>query len=210
MTPKNEAQAQLEYLLKGQQEIIQRLETLERYIETLKSPRLLDSSTEVPARDPITQAILDRSQEIRTRRWKKMFGGFNCDDFQQYEVLPACEILFPQRGIKIRQTLQNMKYKKEDLYLTIGLMLSNDSQIIIVFTRETIQTDHIDDLIEDLSDFRRCCPEYQRQQLYGAVAGMNIEDGADEYAYRQGLFLLAKVGETVAILNGADFEPKSW
>lgn len=210
MTPKNEAQAQLEYLLKGQQEIIQRLETLERYIETLKSPRLLDSSTEVPARDPITQAILDRSQEIRTRRWKKMFGGFNCDDFQQYEVLPACEILFPQRGIKIRQTLQNMKYKKEDLYLTIGLMLSNDSQIIIVFTRETIQTDHIDDLIEDLSDFRRCCPEYQRQQLYGAVAGMNIEDGADEYAYRQGLFLLAKVGETVAILNGADFKPKSW
>jgi len=68
----------------------------------------------------------------------------------------------------------------------------------------------IDDLIEDLSDFRSCCPEYQHQQLYGAVAGANIEDEANEYAYQQGLFALGKVGETVAILNSAAFKPKSW
>ena len=64
--------------------------------------------------------------------------------------------------------------------------------------------------IENLTCFRRFFPQYQHKQLYGAIAGINIEDGADEYAYRQGLFVLAKIGETVTILNGADFEPKSW
>ena len=53
-------------------------------------------------------------------------------------------------------------------------------------------------------------PEYAQKQLYGAVAGIEIEEGADRYAYRQGLFVLAQAGETVSILNNPDFEPKNW
>ncbi|MFM6660361.1 MAG: DUF3782 domain-containing protein, partial [Microcystis panniformis] len=53
-------------------------------------------------------------------------------------------------------------------------------------------------------------PEYNHKQLYGAVAGIEIEEGADKYAYRQGLFVLAQRGENVAILNDTDFQPKTW
>ena len=53
-------------------------------------------------------------------------------------------------------------------------------------------------------------PEYNDKQLYGAVAGIEIEQGADKYAYRQGLFVLAQSGETVTILNDARFQPKVW
>ncbi|MEA5533796.1 DUF3782 domain-containing protein, partial [Crocosphaera sp. XPORK-15E] len=44
----------------------------------------------------------------------------------------------------------------------------------------------------------------------GAVAGIEIEEGADKYAYRQGLFVLAQAGENVAILNSYEFQPKVW
>ncbi|MFM7576626.1 MAG: DUF3782 domain-containing protein, partial [Microcystaceae cyanobacterium] len=44
----------------------------------------------------------------------------------------------------------------------------------------------------------------------GAVAGIEIEEGADKYAYRQGLFVLAQAGEAVTILNSLDFRPKCW
>ncbi len=47
-------------------------------------------------------------------------------------------------------------------------------------------------------------------QLYGTVAGIGIEAGADRYAYRQGLFVLAQSGETVAILNDEEFQPRAW
>jgi hypothetical protein len=41
-------------------------------------------------------------------------------------------------------------------------------------------------------------------------AGMVVTDEVAHYAYNQGLFVLAQSGENVAILNGADFQPKTW
>jgi hypothetical protein len=42
------------------------------------------------------------------------------------------------------------------------------------------------------------------------VAGIIIDEGADRYAYRQGLFVLAQSGETIALLNNDEFQPKAW
>jgi hypothetical protein len=64
--------------------------------------------------------------------------------------------------------------------------------------------------MNDLKQFRQFFPEYSQKQLYGAVAGIEIEEGANKYAYRQGLFVLAQAGEAVSILNNPDFEPKNW
>jgi len=44
----------------------------------------------------------------------------------------------------------------------------------------------------------------------GRWRGCGFEDGADRYAYRQGLFVLAQNGDTVKILNDAQFQPKAW
>ena len=68
----------------------------------------------------------------------------------------------------------------------------------------------IREFAENLAKFRQFFPEYAHKQLYGAVAGIEIEEGADRYAHRQGLFVLAQSGETVAILNALDFQPKNW
>jgi hypothetical protein len=55
-----------------------------------------------------------------------------------------------------------------------------------------------------------CALPICQKQLYGAVAAIEIEEGADKYAYRQGLFVLAQAGEAIAILNNLDFQPKCW
>ncbi|RMD72966.1 MAG: DUF3782 domain-containing protein, partial [Cyanobacteria bacterium J149] len=59
-------------------------------------------------------------------------------------------------------------------------------------------------------EFKEFFPEYSQKQVYGAVAGIEIEEGADKYAYRQGLFVLTQSGENVVIVNGAEFQPKTW
>jgi hypothetical protein len=38
----------------------------------------------------------------------------------------------------------------------------------------------------------------------------SIEEGADKYAYLQGLFVLAQAGEAVSILNDDGFQPRNW
>ena len=76
--------------------------------------------------------------------------------------------------------------------------------------KSSLGVNDINELIENLTEFRTFFPEYSQKQLYGAVAGSEIEEGADKYAYRQGLFVLAQAGETVSILNNPDFEPRNW
>jgi hypothetical protein len=210
MTSQNDIQAQIESILKTQQEIIQRLEKIE---QRLNPPELSGSTfptTEILPPDPIIQAILDRNEEARARRWKKIFGDFDRNSFIDFEVLPACEILFPKRGIEVRQSWQNLFREQGDLYLSVNLFLSNDSQMVVITAHKTIQNDYIDELIKNLTCFRSFFPQYHHKQLYGAVAGIEIDDGAEEYAYHQGLFVLAQSGETVAILNGEQFQPKNW
>ena len=47
-------------------------------------------------------------------------------------------------------------------------------------------------------------------QLYGAVAGIGIESGADRYAYRQGLFVMTQSDDDIILLNDSNFQPKVW
>ncbi len=47
-------------------------------------------------------------------------------------------------------------------------------------------------------------------KLLGAVAGMSIEQEADTYAVRQGLYVLAQSGDNVTLLNPPDFSPKEF
>ena len=48
------------------------------------------------------------------------------------------------------------------------------------------------------------------KKVIGAVAGIVIDESADKYAYRKGLFVIGQTGETVKILNDEKFEPKVW
>jgi hypothetical protein len=80
----------------------------------------------------------------------------------------------------------------------------------MVEVKSSLRVDDVKELLEDLRRFRHFFPEYADHQLHGAVAGMRIEEGADRFAYRQGLFVLAQTGDSMRILNDAAFEPKSW
>lgn len=130
--------------------------------------------------------------------------------FVENMVAPACETLFVDRGIPVHQVSQRVKKRKENQTLEIDVLVSNENHVLVVEVKSSLSVNDVKELIADLQKFREFFPEYHQNQLYGAVAGIEIEEGADKYAYRQGLFVLAQSGESVAILNGADFQPKTW
>lgn len=130
--------------------------------------------------------------------------------FVENMVAPACETLFLNRGIPVHQVSQRVKKRLDDKILEIDVLIINEHHVLVVEVKSSLRVDDVKELIKDLKEFRQFFPEYSQKQLYGAVAGIEIEEGADKYAYRQGLFVLAQSGESVSILNGADFQPKTW
>ena len=129
--------------------------------------------------------------------------------FVENMVAPACETLFMQREIHVHQVSQRVKKRLNGQTLEIDILVTNEDHILVVEVKSSLGVNDVKQLVEDLNQFRQFFPEYSQKQLYGAVAGIEVEEGADRYAYRQGLFVLAQAGEAVSILNNSDFQPKS-
>ena len=158
----------------------------------------------------VSEEIRQVSQEISAVN--KQIGdlGGKWGRFVENMLAPACETIFLKRGIPVHQVSQRVKKRLEGQTLEIDILVTNEHHVLVVEVKSSLGVSDVKDLRADLTQFRQFFPEYAHKNLYGAVAGIEIEEGADKYAYRQGLFVLAQAGETVAILNNSDFQPKNW
>ena len=158
--------------------------------------------------------LKEQSQETdrKIREVNKQIGdlGGKWGRFVENRIAPACETLFLERGIPVHQVSQRVKKRLNGQTLEIDVLVTNENHVLVVEVKSSLGVDDVKELIEDLTQFRQFFPEYNQKQLYGAVAGIEIEEGADRYAYRQGLYVLAQAGETVSILNNPNFQPKNW
>jgi hypothetical protein len=65
--------------------------------------------------------------------------------------------------------------------------------------------------MEELERFTFFFPRYKGMSIYGAVAGIHIEEDAHKFAYWQGLFVLTGSGEgLIRMLNPPDFKPRDF
>jgi hypothetical protein len=198
------AQKETERLLKEQSQ-----ETNQRNQETER--KILAVSQEVSeVNKELSKQISAVNKQISAVN--KQIGdlGGKWGRFVENMVAPACETIFLKRGIPVHQVGQRIKKCLNGQTLEIDVLVTNADHVLVVEVKSSLGVDDVKALIEDLTQFRQFFPEYNQKQLYGAVAGIEIEEGADKYAYRQGLFVLAQAGETVTILNNSDFRPKNW
>ena len=130
--------------------------------------------------------------------------------FIENYVAPACERIFDRRGIPVQMVTQRVKKRRGGNIMEIDVLVVNAGHVVVVEVKATLSADAVRYFLEDLQQFREFFPEYADWKIYGAVAGMRIEDGADRYAYRQGLFVLAQSGDTVQIMNDEQFKPRDW
>ena len=130
--------------------------------------------------------------------------------FVENMVAPACKTLFLDRGIPVHRVSQRVQVIRDGDTMEVDVLVQNQNHVLAVEVKSSLSVDDIKEFVEDLQRFHQFFPEHANRQLYGAVAGIAFDQGADRYAYRQGLFVLAQSGETMQILNDASFEPKAW
>ncbi|MBR8829482.1 MAG: DUF3782 domain-containing protein [Gomphosphaeria aponina SAG 52.96 = DSM 107014] len=154
--------------------------------------------------------IQELSREVKRVSQELGNLGGKWGRFVENMVAPACETLFLNRGIPVHKVYQRVKGKLNGETLEIDVLITNDNHVLVVEVKSSLNVEYVQEFIKDLREFRQFFPEYNQKQLYGAVAGIEINEGADKYAYRQGLFVIAQSGETVTILNDDKFQPKVW
>lgn len=151
-----------------------------------------------------TDRKLDRLAEQigdLTGKWGRFVEGL---------VAPACETLFAERGIPVHQVFPRVRVRKGGRTMEIDLLVVNEGHAVLVECKSTLKVQDVRDHIARLAEFKSFFPRYADCIVLGAVAGMVIEEAADVFAAREGLFVLAQAGDTVRLLNRDGFAPRAW
>jgi hypothetical protein len=115
--------------------------------------------------------------------------------------------LFQERGIDVTQTMSRLKSKRPGAAMEIDIVAVNGSELVAVECKSRLSRDDVDDFVSRLHRFKVALPQFREFRVYGAVAAIEIDQGIDVYAYRRGLFVIKQSGETVKIINDAQFQP---
>ncbi len=122
-------------------------------------------------------------------------------------IAPAAERLFKERGIIVDKVYQRVKTHRNGDEMEIDILAINGEYAVLIEAKSSLSIDDVKDHVSRLEQFKDYFPEYKERKVIGAVGGIVIEESADRYAYKQGMFVITESGESVDILNDRDFEP---
>ena len=142
-----------------------------------------------------------RAVNALTTRWGR---------FVEELVEPAVVRLFQERGIDVKEKHPRVSVTRTDIAMEIDILAVDTTDVVLVECKSRLSQDDVDEFIEKLQNFKIAFPAYKSYHAYGAVAGIEINQGVDRYAYQKGLFVIRPSGETVEIVNDQKFQAKIW
>lgn len=166
-----------------------------------ESERLTDEVKQQMAKLEKIAAQTSREVANLTTRWGR---------FVENLVEPAVASLFREREIEVYYTSNRVKCDKPGLVMEIDILVENTQEVVLIEVKSRLAQDDVDAFIAKLRKFRQAFPKYAQYQVYGAVAGIEILQGVDAYAYRRGIFVIKQAGESAVIANDANFQPANW
>jgi hypothetical protein len=131
--------------------------------------------------------------------------------FVEELVRPAVVRMFRDRDILITRTMERVRSPlSSGNPMEIDILGVNGMKVVAVECKSRLSKDDVDEMCDRLTKFKQAFPEYAHYSLYGAVAGIEINEGVDIYAYRKGLFVIRTNGDSVDIANDHKFQPFAW
>ena len=142
-----------------------------------------------------------RTVNALTSRWGR---------FVEELVEPAVVRMFQERGIDVKEKHPRVSVKRQGLAMEIDILVVDTTDVVLVECKSRLSRDDVNEFIEKMERFKVAFPAYKNYQAYGAVAGIEINEGVDRYAYQKGLFVIRPSGDTVEIVNDQKFKAKTW
>lgn len=155
----------------------------------------------------------DKLSKETDKKIKKLADLFETQWGKLIEALvePGALQLFRDRGIQVNYVTRRYESFKNGDKMEIDLLLMNSTEIVVIEVKTTLKVNDVRDFLEDLSQFLDFYPRFKEFRICGAVAAVNIEEEADKFAYRKGLFVLKAGKEGILqILNDMKFKPNDF
>ena len=125
--------------------------------------------------------------------------------------------LLNDRNISVRETservkgVRNAKDKHGEVYAgrcEIDIVARNGADVVAVEVKTTLNSKDVDNFLYKLNNFTHFFPSHRNSKIYGAMAYLTVDQNADEYAKKQGLFTIKATGDSATITNKKSFKPR--
>ena len=143
----------------------------------------------------------NRAVNALTTRWGR---------FVEELVRPAVVRLFREKGINVTRTFLRMRSERGNVPMEIDVFGVNGMNAIAVECKSRLSSDDVDEMCQRLSNLKQAFHEYGSYRIFGAVAGIEVDDNVGRYAYQKGLYVIKPSGETVEIVNDEKFQAIAW
>ena len=178
------------------------------FAETEKQIKTLSAETEKQIK------TLSAETDKQIRNLSKQVGEITdtMGRFAEEQVRPKILELFRQRGIELEETHMHVRVEKDGkFFLEIDMLLINTTYCVVVEVKNTLRHKDIDDHLSRLAKLKQTPGRtIQGTTMYGAVAGMIINEEVEHYAAKNGLFILKPKGDDIEIRNTSGFKPRTW
>ena len=142
----------------------------------------------------------------------KQFGELTSPwaEFVENQIKPAAARIFKEEGIDVKYTALRVQRDNYRGSMEIDIWVESANEIVAIEVKSDLEIKNVKRFLEMLARFKEAFPKYQNYKLYGAVAGIKIDEKADEYATQEGLFLIEPAGDSVIISNSRNLERRVW
>ena len=142
----------------------------------------------------------------------KQIGGLTSrwGEFVENLIKPAAAKLFKEQGIDVHHTALRVDAQDEKGSIEIDILVENTNEVVAIEVKSHLEVRDVKRFLQTLERFKKAFPKHKNDKIYGAVAGIKIDERVNEYAIQEGLFLIQPAGDSVAIANSHDFKPRTW
>lgn len=142
----------------------------------------------------------------------KQVGGLTSrwGEFVENMIKPAAARLFKEQGIDVHYTAMRVKGDSDRDSMEIDILVENANEIVVIEVKSHLEIGNVKRFLKVLGRFKEAFPKYQNHKLYGAVAGIKIDEQANEYATQEGLYLIEPAGDSVIIANSQNLKRRVW
>ncbi|HRD80517.1 MAG TPA: hypothetical protein PLL53_07145 [Saprospiraceae bacterium] len=174
---------------------------------------LIASQKDTEARFKETEArfkeTADRFKDT-DKRINKAFELFESQWGKLIEALVEGDLVrvLNERGIAVAETATRRKGRRGGHNYEFDIIAHDTTQIVVVEVKTTLRVKHVEHFLEKMSHAKEWMAEYKNYEVLGAVAFLLAEEAADTLAEKKGLFVIRATGDSAAIVNADDFQPR--
>jgi len=164
--------------------------------------QIKETNSQIKETDKKFDRLFGKIHEL-DRNWGKLVEAL---------VAPSVAEQFRQHNIPIIGSYQRVERQVNNQRIEIDILLKNKNVLIAVEVKTTLRVENVNEHIsKHLMPFKTFFPEYSDHKVLGAMAYIHVEENADRYAYKKGLYVLTfSEGNIVEIKNDTHFVPNEW